>query len=250
MIDRSYVQASVEQLEILPLLRRKSYAVVFKCIELFEADPLGASKRDILDYTGLSRPSVEEALRALELHGLAHFTPETRRYRLDPKYVCFRGEPQCIRELVPILQGEPRNPKGFAEPAKKLLTEHVCMSSHSPSPGKEEHTNMAARKIFAAAHVQGPNLDRLAAAVAPDLAQAWAEWVEDAPTSFTDPVAFMVKRLRADPCATPPPARQRRLPGCGEYGKFVHFSKEHMQFLRDHPERRSECECWREEAKG
>ncbi len=261
-----YVQAFLAQLEIMHLLAQRSNAAVFKCIELFEADPLGASKRDILDYTGLSRPTVEHALRTFEREGIAHFTPETRRYRLAPKYVSYRGpEPQSIRALVPILQGEPRNVKptfnakgtfalkGFDEPAKELSPHHDDARDQDPESALESQTSSyrTRKELFAGVGFRGPNLDRIARVDAPlERARAWADWVERAqaaPKQYPQPFGYALKVYVADPGAEPPPIGEKKLlPWYHDFAWCVHGSPEHARYKREHPGF-FECHCPEEE---
>jgi hypothetical protein len=57
----------------------------------------------------------------------------------------------------------------------------------------------------------GPALTRACnGEVSEDVARAWVDWVDHAPQSFKDPVAYMAKVLGNDPLALPPESRKRR----------------------------------------
>lgn len=209
-----YVQQSVDLLKILPQLATGARCVVFTCIGQFHADPLGASKRDILDFTGLSRQTVESALRFLELSEYIEFDPDAKRYRCAKYYRYGGSESVDLRELVPILQGEARQTKqNFNNSVKNFSTSpSVVVGTDIPDSGFLETTtnNARAREIFATAGVCEPALSLLGSSVSAENAQAWADWIADAPASFTAPVAYAVKCLRADAEAVPPAVRRSK----------------------------------------
>jgi hypothetical protein len=52
---------------------------------------------------------------------------------------------------------------------------------------------------------EGPALTRARnGEVSEDVARAWVDWVDHAPQSFRDPVAYVARRLGEDPSALPP----------------------------------------------
>lgn len=66
------------------------------------------------------------------------------------------------------------------------------------------HDTQKTREIFAG-HIQGVNLDRLAAGVSPETAQLWVEWLERVDRKrWTNPEGYCFKKLNADPEAHPP----------------------------------------------
>lgn len=197
-----YVQNSVDMLDILPQLANGARCAVFVCIGLMELDPLGASKRDILDYTGLSRQTVESALRFLEVGGLITCDPASKRYRASTYYRCNPSHQQDVRELVPILQGE------RAEHVVKNFSTSLHDDDVHILPSSEgfKHHSLHAktRELFDAIGVQGVNLDILARSVELECAEHWQAWVESKPQGYKLPVGYLVKQLKANPRAEPP----------------------------------------------
>lgn len=219
----TYVQDSVDRLKILPQLAHGARCVVLDCIGLFEADPLGASKRDILDYTGLSRPTVESALRFLEVSELITFDPASKRYRASKYYRCDPGHQQDVRELVPMIQGE-----RTAE-CKKVFDNASCMygtlndtESILSFNGNIHKHESETRAIFSECGVEGPNLDRLSEKVQDvALAGRWLDWKKTNPKGFTRPGGYIFSQLSKNPRAEPP----------GVYKKIERKREPHFQGL-------------------
>ncbi len=237
-----HVQVTVDILDILREFNQPSHFIVFAFIGIFDADPLGASKRDILDYTGLSRPTVEEALRFLEREEHITFAPETRRYRCAHYIRCESRERWDLHTLCPI-----------KVPVKNSLTGHDDDVLHlDPVLDSDLKTSYMARKqIFAAAGFRGPNLDKIAGVDAPlERARAWADWVGAAqtqPKKYRQPFGYALKVYAADPCAEPPPVvEQKELPWYGEYAWMVHGNPAHARYKREHPGF-FDCDCPEEE---
>lgn len=95
-----------------------------------------------------------------------------------------------------------------ADPANcRPLQRHdddVLIDSISESLKTSSSFMEATRAFLARAQVKGKNLDRLAAKVAPALAEQWAEWVESKPRGFTNPGGYCFSQLDEDPQAKPP----------------------------------------------
>lgn len=199
MSESPYVQQSVDMLKILPQLANGARCVVWTCIGLFDADPLGASKRDILDYTGLSRPTVESALRFLALNEWISFDPSTKRYRCA-KYYRYGGSEQVeVRELVPILRGEPVQgcKKVFSKPASSssgIVQSHLDL--------KETTTSNAPANILSDCGIltAGLNLNGMTERDA----IAIAEYVTTNPDGKRSPAGWVYTLLRANPRWRPP----------------------------------------------
>ncbi len=217
MNESPFVMSSVDQLKILPLLAHGANAVVYKCVELFEADPLGASVQDILDYTGVSRPTAKKTLRFLETSGLIRYTPEGR-YRIND-LASYRGPSRHdLRSILPSDASAPsllpKSPaqKSFSSPQKVFP---IIDISTVPTPVPENYQysiiNADTKNLFSAVGVGGSNLLALARTVAPALAEEWALWVEHADHRPHDnPQGILVASLSRDP-TTPPPATADQL---------------------------------------
>ncbi len=195
----------------------------FLCVALHEAkivvsgaEPLTVSA--IEGHTGWSRRSLIAALDHLVEHAYVTELPERgakreKQYRV--KAYAFFGKPSGSH--LPKEQG------ASAAPLHKPCGESPHRSSVVAVPDQPGPESMAlkqqqtqARAILASVRARGrrleePALSRLSATVGPELAQTWADWVPNAPQSFRDPIAFMVKRLSQDPTAEPPGARQQKL---------------------------------------
>lgn len=247
-----HVRVSVDLLKILPQLTN-SRSVVFQCIALFAADPLGASKRDILDYTGLSHPTIDNALHFLERGELVYFTPETRRYRPNPNLVSFgKTEAHDLRELVPVIQGEfasieDSDPEEHAailpsaRPSKNVKNFFTTPNNYYSSslddvqaPKEKEKTIIIgdAKTFLAEAGVFGSPLEALAKVVPADVAEEWAEWAKkqrakDAEYGWG---GIVVKALRSNPKSHPPGAKSKAQPRKAHIsGALAHVAQKEEQ---------------------
>jgi len=206
MSQYPYVHQSVDLLEILPQLATGARCAVWTCIGLFEADPLGASKRDILDYTGLSRPTVERALRFLEINELVSFDPATKRYRCARYYRFGASEPVDVRELVPLVRGE----RAGTPACKKVFSQRARRSSVQPGPvgDKTAATTTAAQKILQAAGWYSvardlPRFDDEAHA------RALARLIRENPMRADDPASYVRSCVMLNREWGKPPAAKR-----------------------------------------
>jgi hypothetical protein len=69
----------------------------------------------------------------------------------------------------------------------------------------------------------GPALDRARRGeISQDTARAWVEWVDRAPRSFKDPVAYLAKTLGNDPLALPPSDESRKHRRGGSFIETLH----------------------------
>jgi hypothetical protein len=199
-----HVQQSVDTLKILPQLATGARCVVWTCIGLFDADPLGASKRDILDYTGLSRPTVESALRFLELNEWISFDPGTKRYR-STKYYRYGGAEQIeVRELVPILLGE------RAATCKKDFSKHSSSSVHVQSKLELQElttTSSGIAKILTDCGILASGLDLQD--MSEGDAQTIAAYVTENPDDKRSPAGWAYTMLKANPRWRPPEDKRK-----------------------------------------
>jgi hypothetical protein len=198
-MSNSHIQQSIELMTILPALAHGANCVVLTCIGLFEADPLGASKRDILDYTGLSRQTVEKALRFLEVSDLIEYDSQTKRYHAERFYRFGAKERVEIRELVPIMQGEiaPKNVKKFStsSSSSRFSTELNLKDSSTP-------TLLEVEKILQGANLRTCDL-RLQEMTVED-AKALASYIEENPGKKQSPAGYVYRCLQNNPKWLPP----------------------------------------------
>lgn len=85
-----YVQNSIDELDVMPILARGSNAAVFHTIGLLlPSHPFGASVRDITKYTGLSEKTISTTVANLQHFGLIEETSggnyTTAKYIRFPK---------------------------------------------------------------------------------------------------------------------------------------------------------------------
>jgi len=206
-VTSPHVQQSTELLAILPSMAHGATCVVFTCIGLFEADPLGASKRDICDYTALSRQTVETALRFLEKSELVEYSPDTKCYRAKRFYRFGASEKVEIRELVPILQGEcavNESVKNFSPSRRRISTDSISDFISS--------SNTEALKTLRDAGVM---VDRLSiSGMTDERASTIAAYIRRNPDKKTSAAAWVYVCLQRD--AEWMPSRQAQVETVGE----------------------------------
>lgn len=215
----TYVHDDVDRLDILPLLAHGANCVVFDCVGLCDSNPIAPDLNAIANYTGLGVKTVQSALTILLFNELIeeqdggyrprqyfHFNGKERQER-DITLPCRDSE--CAEATIPT---DARDGKkvSFRHDDDDILSSSCTEKSSSFIHGTET------KEILTSIGVQGSNLNLLAQSVEPDLAERWQAWVESKPERFTMPIAYMVKQLKANPCAEPPaihrPAERKREP--------------------------------------
>ena len=109
---------------------------------------------------------------------------------------------------------------GVQKETSVVVVPDRCLAASSAIGVEQQQTTTGARELFAGLRVGEPALSRLSRAVSLENAEAWCDWTREAPGSFRDPVAYMVKRLSEDPRAEAPAVKRKHWWG-DEYDQFI-----------------------------
>lgn len=207
----------------IELLRALKGAPLSCLVALRIAHPKPLDRDQLTLMTGWKKDLVTNAMKLL--CDLYMFATRIARYR--GWILTDVGKQLALPGLSPLL--EKIAPRALDEGDLIALPPHVCMNdddalhSHGgniihASEGDfialpQSETYPLVSEILASAGIEGPNLDKLAATVTPDIAEKWKYWIENCERkTWKSPHGFCYRALTKNPNALPPPIKQQDPP--------------------------------------
>ncbi len=191
-----FIQGKAHELkQLVPMLRGGCFAQVFLLIGAYEVDPLGLTFSEIVDLTGLSKPSVSAAIKFLSRNNIITSQREDGavRYR-----ACFGFYYRSERvDLRAENENEVRN----------IFTSHDdgTLNENTDSSIKHPFIHEAQTRTILQEWIQGTNLDVLAVKVTPEIAELWVGWMQNCDRKqWRNPAGYCFGKLNADPSCKPP----------------------------------------------
>ncbi|MCL4394138.1 MAG: hypothetical protein M1482_04915 [Chloroflexi bacterium] len=180
---------------------------------------LGRSRGlSVYDIAAMTDYSVRATISALGFLNEQNYASEIgrrgirglKRYRVSA-YAWFGGARAPAPPDGLGLAAEPANGEPVENCRALQKNAPVVVGTTDLSSGVLSQQQTEARRILQTCGINEPALGELAEIVQPKLARTWHEWLEQAPSSFSDPVGYMITLLSRDIAAKPPGrARARR----------------------------------------